>query len=168
VSWTGSPPTDTARFSRCDAQLADLHNRLGGSIGAPQRRPEPGEQLVDAEGLRYVVVGAGVERRDLLGLVADDREHDHRRAAPRAQLAADRGAAPVRKDEVEHDRVRRVRGDGGQRTLRGLGRLDVVARPAQARSERAEDLRLVVDDKHARAHARTAARRAASGSERTR
>ena len=41
-----------------------------------------------AERLGDVVVGAGVERGDLLPLVPDCREHDHRRRAPRAQLPA--------------------------------------------------------------------------------
>ena len=52
------------------------------STGSPggrrpaQRRPQAGEQLVDAERLGHVVVGAGVERSDLLALVADRREDD--------------------------------------------------------------------------------------------
>jgi hypothetical protein len=34
--------------------------------GAAQRGPRPGEQFVHAEGFGDVVVGAGVERRDVL------------------------------------------------------------------------------------------------------
>ncbi len=39
---------------------------LGGG-GAPGRRPQPGEQLVDAERLGHVVIGAEVERGHLVG-----------------------------------------------------------------------------------------------------
>ncbi len=39
---------------------------------------------------------------------------------------------------------------GGQRLLGGLGRVDLVAGPAQARLQRAQDLLLVVDDEDAR------------------
>ena len=54
---------------------------MTGSVGPARRSSgaEAGEQLLDPERLRHVVVRAGVERRDLLALLADDREHDDRR-----------------------------------------------------------------------------------------
>src|SRR5439155_26459215 len=108
-----------------------------------------------AERLRHVVVRAGVERGDLLGLVADDGEDDDRRRAPRAQLARDVGAARVRQHEVEDHRVGRTHRRQRQRLLPRRRRVDLVAGAAQARLERAEDLRLVVDDEDTR-HARSA------------
>ena len=134
-----------------DHQLADLDHRLGGRRRAAQHRAQPREQLVDADRLRHVVVGAGVERRHLLVLVADRREHDHRCRGPRAQLAADVDAGAVRQHEVEDHRVRRAHRRRRERRLGGVGRLDLVAGAAQARPQRAQDLRLVVDDEHARA-----------------
>ena len=71
-----------------ELELADLEHRLGGRRGPPQHRAQAGDQLVDPDRLRDVVVGARVERGDLLALVADRGEHDHRRRAPGAQLAA--------------------------------------------------------------------------------
>ena len=41
-----------------------------------QRRPHPGEKLVHAERLGYIIVGAEIERLDLAGLVAAARKHD--------------------------------------------------------------------------------------------
>ena len=114
VSCTGSPPHRDGSLLEVDPQVAELDDRLGGSVGAPQRGAQAREQLLDAERLRHVVVGARVERRDLLGLVADDGEDDHRRAAPGAQLARDVGAAAVGQHEVEHDGVGRVRGERGR------------------------------------------------------
>ncbi len=110
------------------------------SITGPASRREPAqhgtqprEQLVDAERLRHVVVGAGVERRDLLALLADRREHDHRRVGPGAELAADVGAAAVGQHEVEDHRGRRLRGRRAERRRGGRGRVDRVAGAAQRR-----------------------------------
>src|SRR5581483_4394935 len=120
------------------------------------RRAQAGEQLVDAERLRHVVVGARIERCHLLALVADDGEHDDRHGAPRPQLARDVGAAAVRENEVEDDRVGRRDRGGSERTLGRVGGIDLVPGAAQARLERPQDVRLVVDDQDAPAHARTA------------
>ena len=63
-------------------------------VRAPENCTQPGEQLLSAEWLGDVVVGAGVERPDLLALVADRREHDDRHLAPAPDLLADVDAAP--------------------------------------------------------------------------
>ena len=74
----------------------------------------------------------------------------------RPELAADVRAAAVGQHEVEDDRLGRVQAGGGERLLRGRRRLHLVAGAAQVRLERAEDLRLVVDDEDAlTAHAGT-------------
>ena len=52
------------------------------SAAPPQHRPQPRQQLLGAERLGDVVVGAGVERPHLLALVADRREDDDRQLAP--------------------------------------------------------------------------------------
>src|SRR6185312_7905006 len=88
-------------------QLADLDDRVGRRLSPPQRRTETGKQLVDAERLRDVVVGAGIERRDLLALVTDDGEHDDRNARPAPKLATDVRATRVRESKVEYHRIGR-------------------------------------------------------------
>jgi len=40
----------------------------------PQRHSQPGQKLADAEGLRQVIVRAGIERLDLLMFLAAGRE----------------------------------------------------------------------------------------------
>ena len=116
---------------------------------APQRRAQPREQLVDAERLRHVVVGAGVERRDLLALVADDREDDHRHGLHVRSSRHDLGAAHVGEHEIEDDRVGRATAAAVKACSAGRRGVDVVAGAAQARLQRAQDLRLVVDDEDA-------------------
>ena len=93
VSETGSPAHRHRALLAVDAQVADLEHRLARRPRPAQRGAEPGEQLVAAERLRHVVVGAGVERGDLLLLFSDRGEDEDRRRRPRAQLAADVGAA---------------------------------------------------------------------------
>jgi hypothetical protein len=68
-------------------QSAGVHDgrtcsRLRG--GAANRGAQPGQQLVHAEGFGDVVVGAGVERRDLVTGVGTRRQHDDGRGAPAA------------------------------------------------------------------------------------
>ena len=58
----------------------------------------------------------------------------------------DVGAAPSGQHEIEHDGVGRPSGRRGERVCAVSARLDLVARAAQARRERAQELRLVVDD----------------------
>ena len=82
VRCTGSPPTVTARFSRSTTRSPSSITGSPAGAGAAQHRAQPREQLVDADRLRDVVVGARVERGHLLALLADGREQDHRRLAP--------------------------------------------------------------------------------------
>src|SRR5581483_959353 len=135
-----------------DAQLPDVVHGLGRRLDAAHRGTQARKQLLDAEGLRHVVVGARVERGHLLALVADDRKNDDGDAAPRAQLAADVGAASVRQDEIENDGVGWRERRRCQRALGRVGSVDVVARAAKARLQRAQDVRLVIDDEDATAH----------------
>ena len=61
------------------------------------------------------------------------------------------------------DRVGRVQRRRGQRLRGGRRRLDLVARAAQVRRERAQELRLVVDDEDARLHDADPAGKRAAG-----
>ena len=72
-----------------DAELADLDDGLGRRRRAAQGRTQSCEQLVTAERLRHVVVRAGVERGDLLPLLADGGKDEDRDGAPIPDLTAD-------------------------------------------------------------------------------
>ena len=165
MRWTGFPGHRHRALGEIDDELADLDHRLARSARPAQDGAQTREQLVDPDRLRHVVVRARVERGDLLALLADRREDDHRRAAPGPELAADLGSRPVREDEVEDDGFGRPHRRRRERRLGRLRRLDLVAGAAQARPQRAQDLLLVVDDEDARRrHAGTSTRAGASGS----
>ena len=113
VRCTCSPSSVTRRFGRSTSSASNAQHRRRGLVGllAAHRRAGAREQLLHAERLRDVVVGPGVERRDLVGLRLAHREHDHRHVAeargragsPRcrrcraARGRAARGRAPARR-----------------------------------------------------------------------
>ena len=69
--------------------------------GPAERGPEPGEQLLHVERLGHVVIGAGVEGLDLLGVLVAGRQHDHRDRRPPPQSANHLDAVDSRKAEVD-------------------------------------------------------------------
>src|SRR5262245_61701761 len=123
---------------------------LVGGRGSPQGCAEPGEELVHPERLRHVVVGAGVEGRDLPALLLPHREDDDRDRGPAAQAADHLDAVDPGQAEVEHDEVGVLARRDGECRLAARRELHVVAARTQVRPERAQDLRLVVDDEDAR------------------
>ena len=78
---------------------------LVGGSSPSERCPEPGKELVHAEGLGDVVVGAGIEGGDLVGLALADAEDDDRHARPTAEAVDDVDAVEAGKAEVEDDEV---------------------------------------------------------------
>src|SRR5206468_10605681 len=80
--------------------------------------------------------------------VADDQE-DLRDVRPAREAPDDLGAVHVREAEVEYEQVGSLGGRDGERFLPRARLGDVVAVRRQGRPERAEDLRLVVDDEDA-------------------
>src|SRR5262245_6564942 len=152
-------------FVEVDPELSDLEHRFAGRRRSAQSGPKPGQQLVDAERLGHVVVGARVECCHLLAVLAHDRENQDGSARPLAEPAADLRSGAVGQDKIEDHGVRRPRDGGCQRGSGIGGRLDLVPRGPQAGLEGAQDLGLVVDDEDApRAHRADTGTRAA-GSE---
>src|SRR4051794_24173205 len=134
------------------------HDRLTRLLRAeaPAHRPDPGEQLLDAERLRHVVVGAGVQGVDLRRAVHPAGEDDDRHRRPAAQRADHVDAVHVRQAEVEDDEVRVVGRGGTQRLRPGGRRRDAVLPGEEVDPQRPQDLGLVVDDEHARHRAASA------------
>ena len=128
VSRTSSSPP----VGRCTRLAREVDREVGrrddrlllGGRGAPQRGAQPGEQLVHAERLGHVVVGAGVERGDLVGLAVAHGQHDDRHRAPAAQAADHVDAVDAGQAEVEDDDVGVV----------ARGERRAPARPSGARS----------------------------------
>ena len=81
---------NATRFSRSIRRSPISTTGSVGWVGAPQRRAQAREELVDPERLRHVVVGAGVERRHLLA----SRRRPRRGRSPGRRSSA---AAPGRR-----------------------------------------------------------------------
>ena len=147
-----------------DLELPERERRGLGLVGGapPQRSAEPGEDLLHPERLGHVVVGPGVERRDLVGLPVADGQDDHRYVRERADATDHLGAIEIRQAEVQEDEVERDLGSGDDRLLAVRRGLHLVAVGLEAGPQRAPDLRFVVDDEHAGHAPRSVAPRAAS------
>ena len=133
-------PLDTARAGvQLHAGNAQHRRRL--AVRAAHQRPQPRGELLHAERLHQVVVGAGVEAFDAVLERVARRQDQHRCAVvPAAPPAQQLQPFEARQAEVEHDRrvlaglERRVRGDavahpvGGEA---GLLERDLHAAPEQ-------------------------------------
>ena len=75
------------------------------------------EELLDVERLGHVVVGAGVERGDLVGLAVARGQHHDRNVAERAHPAQHLDAVDVGEPEVEQHDVGPAVGDQHDRIL---------------------------------------------------
>src|SRR3954470_18989907 len=155
-------PEDLARV-RVEAQVG--HDQRGAAAGraAAQERPQPGEQLLALERLVQVVVGARVEPRDAVVEAVARGEHQDRDVTATAQPARDLDAIELRQTEVEHDCVGLEHRRLLERRDAVLGELHVVALESQRAAQRAGDLDVVLDYKHARsaAHASMVGRKRA-------
>ena len=80
VSFTSSPAHGDDPAHQVDREIADPEDRPLALLlqTVAKRGAQPGEQLVDAERLGDVVVGAEIERFDLVRLVGPAGQHDDR------------------------------------------------------------------------------------------
>ena len=101
-----------------DHKVAGLDGRGGALRGPPQMRPHAGQQFLNAEGLGYIVVGAGVERLHLRSLVVADGKNQHRRCALRANGAAHLDSAHRRHHQVGDHQVGRPFAEDAQALFR--------------------------------------------------
>src|SRR5207249_11503291 len=91
-----------------DDKISAHDARLGPGWRArdvPQRDTDAREELIDAERLRHVIVGAEVESVDFVVLAAARGEHDDRRAGELADTTDDIESVAVRQVQVEHDEI---------------------------------------------------------------
>ena len=139
------------RASRGRATAVPTSSTLGRSAGRRRReRAQAGEQLVERERLREVVVGADVEARHAIGDRVACRQHQHGRPdAVGAQPATRLEAVDLGQHDVEHDRVVVVRLAHPERVLaarRDVGRMALLGESA---TQECRDLRLVLDHENA-------------------
>ena len=126
--------------------ISNVVPRPGGWC-APEDRANARDQLADAERLGHVVVGAGVEAADLVGLLALGGEHDdrHERVAP-AELLAHLVAVHVGQHQVEQHRVGPLVPGNLHALLAGRGREHPEALELERVVQPEHDVRLVLDD----------------------
>ena len=133
------------------------------ALVASEGDPQTGHQLVHAERLGDVVVGARVKGCDLLSL-RDPRGQDddrHGRPSPKASDHVD--AVDVGESEIEYDRVGMAASGERQRLGSGRRQLDVIAAGAQVQVHGAEDRSLVVYWRSHASAARLLGRRRSGG-----
>ena len=115
----------------------------------PQRDADARQQLLGAERLRHVVVGAGIERPDLVRLGAARREHDDRRRPSVAQQPAHLDTVHVRQPQIQDDHIRIDALDALEAGLGRHRRRHLIAARPQQRRHRRQNRRLVVHNQHA-------------------
>ena len=119
-------------------------------VGAAQQGADAGEQLLHVEGLRDVVVGAGIEALDLVApAVAGGQDDDRHLASLAAPGVQDRDAVHLRQAEIEDDGVV---GLGLAEELPFLavdGRVDRVARLFEGGHDLLIEGSVVLDDEKA-------------------
>ncbi len=105
------------------------------------------EQLVERERFDEVVVGAEVEARDaIVDLIARGDDEDAGAEPPRTQPPQDRQTVELGHHEIEHERVVGVRLGEPQPFVAVAGRVDGVARLAQALRERSRERLVILDE----------------------
>ena len=82
----------------------------GHHVQPPHRRPQAGQQLLHRERLGKIIVRAGVERLDLVRVVASGADDDDGHVGPASDPADDVDPVHVRQAEIQEDDVRVVRG----------------------------------------------------------
>ena len=75
------------------------------ALGAAQDRAHPADQLLRAEGLDHVIVGAQLEAGDTVGLIAAGGEQDDGHVGAVAQEAGEGKAVHTGEHDVEDDQV---------------------------------------------------------------
>src|SRR3990170_4566371 len=136
------------------AERADLGRADVGPTRATEDRLHAEHDLLRAERLRHVVVGAELEPADPVLLARLRGEHEDRGEARAPELAGDGLARHIGQAEVEQDQV----GARGGRQREGLGaasrREDREPRALEVPAEQGADLRLVLDHQDRLRHLR--------------
>jgi hypothetical protein len=130
-----------------DGDVAENDRRLiRGGGRAAKNRAEAGEELFTAEWFGEIVVSAGIERGDFVGLGGDDSKHEHGHTRPLAKTAQNIEAGQIRQAEVEHHGIGGATGDFIETEAAGLRLADGVPGGFEREAEQAAKLHLIVND----------------------
>ena len=116
------------------------------AAGAAQHRAHPQGQFPRAERLGHVVVRAGLEADQAVGLVAQGGQHHDRDRPAGAQPAAHLQAVHAGQHQVEDDQVGRLLGDPAQRLVPVVHALDRMAVADEVPADDVGDGGIVVHD----------------------
>ena len=136
------------------AQVARLEDIDLRRHPAPAQRPDPGEHLLEMEGLCQVVIGAGIEAgQAVLDVIPSGEHQDCRRCPHKAKVAADIDAVEfaAEHDVEDGDVIREPRVNSFERLLAAQRDVDRKAGFGQPPSKAAGDLRFVLHDEYAHA-----------------
>src|SRR3569623_40443 len=113
-----------------------------------QRDSNSREQFADAERLGEVVVGARIERCNLVFLLSARRQDDHRRRKPFAQASEHVEPVLIGQAKIENNQVGRLRSSLGKRTLSGFRLDQPIALSFQRRAYELADRAFVFDQQN--------------------
>ena len=111
---------------KIDMQFTGIERALGRTHAnlrireAPERRANTREQLLDRKRLGQIVVGAGIERANLVRVLAARRDHDDRHARPCAHRLHHLDAVHIGQTQIEQYNARCLRRGGGDGGMGGL------------------------------------------------
>ena len=132
---------------RVERDGADREHRGGAAGCAAQQGTDAREQLLHGEGLRQIVVGAGVDPLDALGPGAARGQDQHREiTACRAPLPEHREPVHSRQAEVEHGGVVVLSVALEPGCLAVAREVDRIARALEGRTHAAGDPRVILDE----------------------
>ena len=145
---------------KIDMQLAGIERALGDNTArlrirkAPERGANAREQLLDRKRLSQVVIGAGIERSDLVRVLAARRDHDDRHARPRAHRLHHLDAVHIGQAQIEQHNARRLRRSGGDGGVGGLHSHMAQTVRLERGDDKVADGGIVLNDQDERFHGR--------------
>jgi hypothetical protein len=148
-------PPPAERHVRLDPQLAALHVgvRRADRADPAEHRLDPGDELLDAEGLHQVVITAKGEAAHLfLDCVARGQEHDRDLHAACTETTAHLEAVKVSQHHVEEQQVLRRGVQRLERLPAVADGLDFEVVVAEGRLEHRSQVFLVLDEEQVCAH----------------
>ena len=133
------------------AQVLEIDDELAqpdaddGAACAPEEGVQPRLELVEVERLGDVVVGAGLETPQDVGLLIAGGQHDDRRSAAGPDEAAEVEPVRARQHDVEQHEIGPERARGRQHLVAAVHRFDFESRVGQVIGQDARERLIVLD-----------------------
>ena len=145
---------------KVDKQLAGVERALGYHAAglrirkAPERGADARQQFIDRKRLGQVVVGTGIERANLVRILAARRDHDNRHGRPRAHRLDHLDAIHIGQTQVEQHNARRLRRGRRDGSMGGLHGNVAHAMRLERGNDEVADGRIVLNNQDERFHGR--------------